>query len=336
MLTDQLRRPLRDLRISVIDRCNFRCRYCMPKEIFGPDFPFLPQDQLLTFDELKRLVQLFVKLGVQKIRITGGEPLLRKDVSKLVFMLRDIDGLKDIAMSTNGVLLPKYARQLKESGLDRVSVSLDSLDDEKFGFMNGRGTKVKTVLNGIKAAQDAGLPVKVNMVVQKGINEQDILPLARYFRKTDCILRFIEYMDVGNVNGWKMDNVVSKKKIFDMINQEMPLEALEPNYRGEVASRFLYKGTNKEIGIISSVTDTFCSNCTRARLSADGKLYTCLFAAKGNDLKAYLRSGVTDSMILERLKNIWSLRRDRYSEERQQLIKDHQGYKKIEMSYIGG
>ncbi|RYM06548.1 GTP 3',8-cyclase MoaA [Sporolactobacillus sp. THM7-7] len=336
MIQDQFHRPLRDIRISVTDRCNFRCRYCMPKEIFGRDYPFLPKKQLLTFEEIQRLARLFVNLGVRKIRITGGEPLLRQDIDHLVGMLHRIDGIHDLAMSTNGVLLPKFAEKLKKAGLNRVSVSLDSLDDQRFGHMNGRGVSVQSVLAGIRSAERADLPVKINMVVQKGVNEQDVIPMARYFRKTDHIIRFIEYMDVGNVNGWNRGQVVSKQEILERINKDMPLETLKPNYPGEVASRFCYKGTNKEIGIISSVTDTFCSMCTRARLSADGRLFTCLFATEGTDLRAPLRSGATDCELLEIIESVWKNRSDRYSEERQALLKKVHERKKIEMSYIGG
>ncbi|MFD2618682.1 GTP 3',8-cyclase MoaA [Terrilactibacillus laevilacticus] len=338
MLDDQLKRPLRDLRISVTDRCNFRCQYCMPKEIFGPEYPFLSKTHLLTFEEIERLTRVFVHLGVQKVRITGGEPLLRRDIHKLVQVLHGIEGLHDIAMSTNGVLLPKYAMNLKEAGLHRVSVSLDSLDNQRFGQINGQGVKVNSVLAGIEAAEKAGLKVKINMVVQKGVNEQDIVPMAKYFKETSHILRFIEYMDVGNVNGWNKSQVISKKEILDRINKELPLEPIAPNYPGEVASRFMYKGTTKEIGIISSVTDTFCSSCTRARLSAEGRLFTCLFATKGTDLRTPLRSGVTDSDLQKIVKQVWERRTDRYSEERQKRLKNipKEGRKKIEMSYIGG
>ncbi|WP_141604660.1 GTP 3',8-cyclase MoaA [Terrilactibacillus laevilacticus] len=338
MLDDQLKRPLRDLRISVTDRCNFRCQYCMPKEIFGPEYPFLSKTHLLTFEEIERLTRVFVDLGVQKVRITGGEPLLRRDIHKLVQVLHGIEGLHDIAMSTNGVLLPKYAMNLKEAGLHRVSVSLDSLDNQRFGQINGQGVKVNSVLAGIEAAEKAGLKVKINMVVQKGVNEQDIVPMAKYFKETSHILRFIEYMDVGNVNGWNKSQVISKKEILDRINKELPLEPIAPNYPGEVASRFMYKGTTKEIGVISSVTDTFCSSCTRARLSAEGRLFTCLFATKGTDLRTPLRSGVTDSDLQKIVKQVWERRTDRYSEERQKRLKNvpKEGRKKIEMSYIGG
>ncbi len=334
-IIDQMKRPLRDLRISVTDKCNFRCRYCMPEEIFGPDYPFLQREQLLSFEEMERLVRIFVSLGVEKIRITGGEPLLRRDLPALIEKIRKIEGVQDIAMTTNGSLLPKFAESLKNAGLDRVTVSLDSLDDERFGRMNGRGYKVKQVLEGIEAAKAAGFPVKVNMVVQKGVNDQDVMPMARYFRGTGHILRFIEFMDVGNSNGWKLDQVLSAREIIDMINREMPLEPVNPNYFGEVASRYRYKGTDEEIGIIASVTQAFCSTCTRARISAEGKLYTCLFATEGHDLRDPLRSGESDDDIMKRIEEIWQLREDHYSEIR---LSQTEGLKrkKVEMYHIGG
>jgi cyclic pyranopterin phosphate synthase len=334
-LLDARSRPLRDLRISVTDKCNFRCRYCMPEEIFGADYPFLPKQKLLTFEELARVVSLFVSLGVEKIRLTGGEPLLRKDLPELVRMINAIEGVRDIALTTNGVLLPKYAKALKEAGLKRVTVSLDSLDDETFGRMNGRGVKVKAVLDGIEAAASCGLPVKINMVVQRGVNDQDILPMARFFRGTGHILRFIEFMDVGNSNGWRLDQVVPSKEIVAMINKEMPLEPVDPNYFGEVASRYRYVGTNEEIGLISSVTQAFCSTCTRARLSAEGKIYTCLFATEGFDLRTPLREGASDEALLSMITKVWQKREDRYSEVR--LANTEQlSRKKVEMYHIGG
>lgn len=336
-LHDKYQRPLKDLRMSVTDRCNFRCRYCMPPEIFGPDYEFLPQDQLLNFDEMFRMARIFAELGVRKIRITGGEPLLRPNLHQFIERLNDIEGIEDIALTTNGVLLSKYAEHLKAAGLRRVTVSLDSLDDERFGFMNGRGVGAQPILDGIQAAERAGLKVKINMVVQRGVNDQDILSMAKYFRETDHILRFIEYMDVGNTNGWRMEKVVSKKEIVDRIHAVMPLEPVEENYKGEVASRYRYKGTDKEIGIISSVTDAFCSTCTRARLSAEGHLYTCLFATKGHDLRMYLRNGASDQEIADTIREIWGLREDRYSEERHEIMKKNsKRNSKIEMSYIGG
>jgi GTP 3',8-cyclase len=331
---DTLKRPLRDLRISVTDKCNFRCTYCMPAEIFGPDYPFLQKEQLLSFEEIEQLAKIFVKdLGVKKIRITGGEPLMRKDLPVLIQKLKQIAGLNDIAMTTNGSLLPKFSNDLKASGLDRVSISLDSLSDEVFGKINGRGISVQTVLDGIEAASNAGLKVKINMVVKRGMNHQEIVPMAKFFRKKGHILRFIEYMDVGNSNKWKLDDVYSKKQIIEEIHRVMPLEPIEPNYIGEVAKRFRYVGSSEEIGVISSVSDAFCSNCNRARLSAEGKLYTCLFGSKGHDLRALVRSDLTDTTTADEVKNIWRGRHDRYSEEREIKATDR---KKVEMHHIGG
>ncbi|MDG5788465.1 GTP 3',8-cyclase MoaA [Evansella sp. AB-P1] len=335
-IQDRLGRPLTDLRISVTDRCNFRCRYCMPPEIFDKDFKFLPRNDVLTLEEIAHLTTLFVKAsGIKKVRITGGEPLLRQNVTHLITLLNEIKGIEDIAMTTNGTLLPKYAKSLKAVGLNRVTISLDCLDDEKFRYINGRNIGVQSVLTGIDSAVEAGLKVKINMVVKRGMNEEDILPMAKYFKDSGIILRFIEYMDVGNTNGWKLDHVVSKKEIFSIINKEMPIEPIEANYEGEVASRFKYKDNNNEIGIISSVTDTFCSTCSRARLSADGKLVTCLFATKGHDLKELIRTGASEDQLVERIKDIWVSRNDRYSEERLQQT-DKKAIRKIEMSHIGG
>lgn len=332
---DQLKRPLRDLRISVTDRCNFRCSYCMPAEIFGPDFAFLPNDKILSFEEIERLVKIFVSFGVKKIRITGGEPLMRRDLPVLVRMIRNIEGVEDIAMTTNGSLLKKYARPLKEAGLDRVSVSLDSLDDERFFAMNGRRGKVKTVLAGIEAAAEAGLYVKVNMVVQKGKNTEDILPMAQYFKEKKHILRFIEYMDVGSSNGWRLDDVVSKKSIVEEVSKIVPVKPIAPNYKGEVATRFAYEDGDGEVGVISSVTDSFCGNCSRARISAEGKMYTCLFATKGTDLRSLLRSDLSDDDVAAQIAAVWENRKDRYSDERtEQTASRRKG--RIEMSHIGG
>lgn len=335
-LLDKRKRPLRDLRISVTDKCNFRCQYCMPAEIFGPDYPFLPQHKLLSFEEITRLARIFVSLGVKKIRITGGEPLMRRDLPALIRMIRQVGGVEDIAMTTNGSLLAKHAEALKAAGLDRVTVSLDSLDDELFGKINGRGFKVADVLNGIAAAEEAGLRIKINMVVQRGVNDGDILPMARFFREKGHILRFIEYMDVGNSNGWKLDQVVPSREIVEMIHQEMPLEPINPNYFGEVASRYRYVGTENEIGLISSVTQAFCSTCTRARLSAEGKMYNCLFASTGIDLREPLRAGKTDEEIREFIRQVWEQRDDRYSEERLHQTPGLKPRDKVEMSHIGG
>ncbi|WLR59429.1 GTP 3',8-cyclase MoaA [Guptibacillus hwajinpoensis] len=334
LLYDQLKRPLRDLRISVTDRCNFRCRYCMPEETFGPDYEFLPKTSLLQFEEITRLARLFVEMGVEKIRLTGGEPLLRRDLDVLIRMLSQIKGLDDIALTTNASLLKKSALKLKQAGLTRVNVSLDAIHDETFGKMNGRGTKIKPVLEGIQAAADAGLQVKINMVVQKGINDHEIVPMASYFRNSGHIVRFIEYMDVGNSNGWKFDHVMNKKDIIDQIGETFPLKPVDAAYFGEVASRYQYEDGSGEIGVISSVSDSFCSSCTRARLSADGALYTCLFASKGTSLRNPLRNGATDEELRTMLTNLWNGRHDRYSDERTEesvLNRD-----KIEMSFIGG
>jgi len=333
---DSLCRPLRDLRISVTDKCNFRCQYCMPAEIFGPDFEFLPQKMLLSFEEMTRLTKIFASLGVEKIRITGGEPLMRKDLPRLIEMINGVEGIRDIAMTTNGSLLAKHAQALKDAGLQRVTVSLDSLDVGRFGQINGRGYEVADILHGIETAAQIGLRVKVNMVVQKGINDQDILPMARYFKEKGHILRFIEFMDVGNTNGWKLDQVVPSREIVEMIHQEMPLEPVDPNYFGEVASRYRYQGTDQEIGFISSVTEAFCSTCTRARLSAEGKLYTCLFASQGEDLRGPMRDGFSDEELIDLIISIWKKRGDRYSEERLKNTKGLKKRKKVEMSHIGG
>ncbi len=332
-LTDTLNRPLRDLRISVTDRCNFRCVYCMPKEIFGPEYAYLHRDQVLTFEEIARLARIFVDHGVRKIRLTGGEPLVRKDLHLLVKMLSEIPGL-DLTLTTNGALLAKQAQALKDSGLKRVSVSLDSLDDDIFKAMNDVDFPVAKVLEGMDTAALVGLePIKVNMVVKRGVNVSSVLPMARYFREKKYILRFIEYMDVGHTNGWRMDDVVSSKEIVNIISAELPLEPADPNYRGEVAERWRYKDGSGEIGVISSVTQAFCRDCNRARLSAEGKLYTCLFAVKGHDLKSLMRSGATDDELSEAIARVWSKRTDRYSELRSE---NTIALPKVEMSHIGG
>ncbi|HFR4146970.1 TPA: GTP 3',8-cyclase MoaA [Bacillus cereus] len=332
---DKLQRPLKDLRISVTDRCNFRCRYCMPEEIFGPDYSFLSNDKILSFDEIERITRIFVSLGVRKLRITGGEPLLRRGLPKLIERLNKIDGVEDIGLTTNGSLLKKFAPDLYKAGLSRVTVSLDSLEEERFFYLNGNRSKVQRVLEGIQAAAEVGMKIKINMVVQKGKNEQDILQMAQYFKENKHILRFIEYMDVGNYNGWDLKEVVSKQEIVDTIHQVMPLERIEANYSGEVATRYRYIGSDEEIGIISSVTDSFCSSCTRARISAEGKLYTCLFASKGNDLRELLRSEHTDEDITDVVRDIWNNREDRYSDKRLTHT-NKKTIPKIEMSHIGG
>lgn len=332
-LTDTLHRPLRDLRISVTDRCNFRCVYCMPKEIFGPDHQFLHRDEILTFEEITRLARIFVDHGVRKIRLTGGEPLVRRDLHLLIGMLAEIPDL-DLTLTTNGALLPKQARALKAAGLKRVTVSLDSLDNKIFKAMNDVDFPVEKVLEGMDAAAEVGLePIKVNMVVKRGLNESSILPMARHFREKGYILRFIEYMDVGHSNGWRMDDVVPAKEIVNLISAEMPLEPVDPNYRGEVAERWRYKDGKGEIGVIASVTQAFCSTCNRARLSAEGSLYTCLFGIKGHDFKSLVRSGATDDEISQLLTRVWGKRTDRYSEIRSE---NTIALPKVEMSHIGG
>lgn len=333
---DKLNRPLRDLRISVTDRCNFRCQYCMPAEIFGPDYAFLPSDKILSFEEIERVVKIFVALGVKKVRITGGEPLLRRDLPTLIERLHQIQGVEDIALTTNGTLLKKYAQALAQAGLSRVSVSLDSLDGQRFAEMNGQRGKVVTVLEGIEKAVEAGLAVKINMVVQKGKNEQDIAEMARFFKEKQHILRFIEYMDVGNSNGWRLDDVVSKKEILTQVQEFSPLQPVEPNYIGEVATRYQYEDGQGEIGVISSVTDSFCSTCSRARISAEGTLYTCLFATTGVNLRELLRSDADDTVITEKIASVWEQRTDRYSDERTEQTIQKRRNTKIEMSHIGG
>jgi len=337
-LTDQLRRPLHDLRVSVTDRCNFRCTYCMPKEVFGREHRFLPHSQLLSFEEIARLGRVFVAHGVEKIRITGGEPLLRKDLSRLVQMLAELrtaaGGELDLALTTNASLLARHAAALARAGLKRVTVSLDALDDEVFRRMNDVDFPVASVLEGIDAAADAGLPVKVNMVVQRGTNEHQILPMARFFRQRGHVLRMIEYMDVGTTNGWRLDQVVPAAQIVERIHAEMPLVALDANYPGEVARRWRYRDGGGEIGVVASVTQAFCRDCTRARLSIEGELYLCLFASQGYDLRSLLRAGASDAQLSTAIARIWSGRSDRYSELRGQ--RQAGAGAKVEMSYIGG
>jgi cyclic pyranopterin phosphate synthase len=330
---DTLGRPLHDLRISVTDRCNFRCVYCMPKEIFGKDYQFLPRAEILTFEEIERLTRIFVSLGVRKIRLTGGEPLVRRDLERLVEKLAKIGDL-DLTLTTNGSLLAQKARALADAGLRRVTVSLDSLDDATFRAMNDVDFPVAKVLAGIDAARAAGLaPIKINMVTKRGVNESSIVPMARYFKGTGMTLRFIEFMDVGSTNGWRLDEVVPAREIVAMIDREMPIEPVQAGYRGEVAARYRYRDGTGEIGVISSVTQPFCADCTRARLSADGSLYTCLFATQGHDLRALLRSGATDDEITNAIAAVWTERTDRYSDLRSE---ETAGLQKIEMSFIGG
>jgi cyclic pyranopterin phosphate synthase len=342
LISDALGRPIHDLRISVTDRCNFRCTYCMPREVFGRDYAFLPRAELLTFEEITRLARQFVEVGVRKIRLTGGEPLLRRDLPRLVAMLAEIDAVDDITLTTNGSLLARQAQALADAGLTRISVSLDSLDEQTFARMNDVGFPVRSVLDGIDAAQAAGLrPIKVNMVVRRGLNEQDVVPMARFFREHGHILRFIEYMDVGHTNGWRLDDVVPAKEIIAAIDAEMPLVAVPATYPGEVANRWAYQDGHGEVGVIASVTQPFCRDCSRARLTADGQLFTCLFASSGHDLRAPLRAGATDDELRAQIATVWGARTDRYSELRSLattrplpvLALDPD---RVEMSRIGG
>lgn len=335
---DSFARPLRDLRVSVTDRCNFRCTYCMPAEIFGANYPFLKASQLMSLPELTRIMRTFVSLGVEKLRLTGGEPLLRADLPDLIHVAKQELGIPDVAVTTNGWLLERMAPQLRTAGLDRLNVSLDSLDNEVFGRMNGRGLKLERVLGGIDAALGLSLPVKLNMVVQRAVNDHEIESMAEWARQRRLTLRFIEFMDVGNHNGWNRDHVVPAKEIVDRLHRHWPLEAVGPKYRGEVAARYRYLDGGGEIGLISSVTEPFCRDCNRARLSADGKIYTCLFTSLGWDILGAARTGAGDQELLEFVRRIWSGRMDRYSDERaeQSSLTAIPSRKKIEMSYIGG
>ncbi|MFN8507185.1 MAG: GTP 3',8-cyclase MoaA [Dehalococcoidia bacterium] len=334
-LLDARQRPLRDLRISVTDRCNFRCTYCMPKELFGPDHAFLQRTELLSYEEITRLARIFVAHGVEKIRLTGGEPLVRRDLHTLIAQLREVPGLKDLTLTTNGSLLRAQARKLKDAGLQRITVSLDSLDDDTFKRMNDVGVPVATVLDGIEAAREAGFgPIKVNAVVERGVNDAGMVDLARHFKGTGIILRFIEFMDVGTTNGWKLDRVVTLREMADRIDAELPIEPAEPNYRGEVAKRWRYRDGSGEIGFISSISQPFCGDCTRARLSPEGELFTCLFAARGHDFRTRLRDGSTDAEIADFLASVWHVRDDRYSEIR--TAETNGSVPRVEMSHIGG
>lgn len=337
---DTFGRPLRDLRISVTDRCNFRCVYCMPKQIFGKDFAFMPHADMLTHEEIARLARIFVGRGVDKIRLTGGEPLLRKNIERLIEMLAEIrtpDGRElDITLTTNGSILARKARSLRSAGLQRITVSLDALDDAVFRAMNDVDFPVGEVLRGIDAAVEAGFePVKLNVVVKKGTNDREILPIARRFKGTPVIPRFIEYMDVGSSNGWKMDEVLPSSDVIRMIDAEMPLESAEPNREGETAERWRYRDAGGEVGVIASVTQAFCRDCNRARLSTDGKLYTCLFATGGHDLRTLVRDSHSDEEVSAALARMWQARDDRYSELRGSAVAEQSG-RKVEMSYIGG
>ena len=341
-IVDTRGRGLHDIRFSVTDRCNFRCVYCMPKEIFGRDYAFMPREELLSFEEITRLAAIAATHGVEKIRLTGGEPLLRKGLPELIAMLSELrtpagDAL-DLAVTTNGSALARLAPALKDAGLKRVTVSLDSLDDATFQAMNDVKFPVEKILQGLEAAHAAGLgPIKVNMVVKKGQNDQDIVSMARHFKDTPFILRFIEYMDVGTTNGWKLGEVVPSAEVIARINAELPLEEIEPNYTGETSQRWRYRDGGGEIGVISSVTQSFCHTCSRARISVDGKLYTCLFASSGHDLRALMREGCSDDELSVVMAQIWRERTDRYSELRSLNTKrPTKGAKKIEMSYIGG
>lgn len=328
---DRLGRGMRDLRISVTDRCNFRCRYCMPAEIFGPGYAFLPKGDLLSFEEIVQVVQATTRMGVGKIRLTGGEPLLRRGVADLVAMISAVEGVRDFAMTTNGILLAHHAEGLALAGLSRVTVSLDALDPVIFGKMNGTGAKVERVITGITTAKAFGLPVKVNAVIQRGVNEGEILPLARWARELDVDLRFIEYMDVGETNGWDMSQVVSGGEILEVLGKEFELIERQAAYRGEVAVNFKHRESDAEVGLIQSVSAPFCRDCQRLRISADGKLFTCLFAEKGHDLRGVLRGGESQVSVEAVLRDIWMGRGDRYSELRGKVA-----MKKAEMSYMGG
>jgi cyclic pyranopterin phosphate synthase len=337
-LLDQLARPLHDVRISVTDRCNFRCGYCMPRSVFGKDYAFLPHASLLSFEEILRLVRVFIAHGIEKVRLTGGEPLLRKDIERLIEMLAPLTTVTgrplDLTLTTNASLLARKAAILKRAGLGRITVSLDALDETSFRAMNDADFPVADVLAGLEAAQEAGFEqIKINMVVQRGVNDHQILPMARHFRGTGHILRFIEFMDVGSSNGWQLSQVVPSAEVRDRIHQHFPLESLEPNYPGEVAQRWRFQDGSGEIGLISSVTQPFCGSCSRARVSTEGRLYTCLFASQGHDLRALLREGASDLQLATAIARVWTEREDRYSELRSSQTA---GLPKIEMSYIGG
>lgn len=342
MPTDLLGRSLRDLRISVTDRCNMRCSYCMPKEFFGPDYAFLERKELLTYEEITRVTRVFVRLGVQKVRITGGEPLLRRELSRLVSRLASVKGIEDLTLTTNGLLLKRHARGLKEAGLHRVTVSLDSLDQEEFASIANVEAPVEEVLSGIREAQRVGLtPVKINAVIRRGINEKAILQLAAFFRGSGCVLRFIEYMDVGNANTWSLEKTVTKREILDVIQSHFPLREIGRRDLRAPAVDYEFIDGKGQVGVIGSVTESFCSSCTRARLTADGKLVTCLFASSGHDLKSLLRKGAGDAEILEAITSIWSRRVDRYSDLRWEQLASSESYRpkdheKIEMITLGG
>jgi cyclic pyranopterin phosphate synthase len=336
-MLDRLERPLRDLRVSVTDRCNLRCSYCMPREVFGADFPFLAREQLLTFEEITQVVRAMAAQGVTKVRLTGGEPLLRRDLERLVEMLASVPGISDLALTTNGLLLARSARRLRDAGLDRVTVSLDALDEATLRLMSDAPVSPELILEGIEAATQAGLaPVKVNMVVRRGRNDHCVLDMAARFRRRPEIVRFIEFMDVGSTNGWRRDEVVPAGEMLELIASRWPVEPLAPVQPGEVATRYRYRDGGGEIGIIGSVTQPFCGDCSRARLSAEGQLFTCLFARRGHDLRALLRGGAGSIELEQRLRDIWTARGDRYSAERARSQSPSDESPKIEMSYIGG
>lgn len=336
-ITDKLGRPIRDLRLSVTDRCNFRCDYCMPKEIFGDDFVFLPKDELLTFDEMVRIAQVYTQLDVKKIRITGGEPLLRRDLDKLIYQLNQLEGVEDIGLTTNGLLLKKHGQKLYDAGLRRINVSLDAIDDAVFQAINNRNIKASTILQQIDYAVAIGFQVKVNVVVQKGVNDDQIVPMVQYFKDKDVQIRFIEFMDVGNDNGWDFSKVVSKDEMLEMIEQNFDIEPVAPKYYGEVAKYYQHKDNKAQFGLITSVSQSFCSTCTRARLSSDGKFYGCLFSTvDGFNVKSFMRNGATDNELFEQFKALWNIRDDRYSDERTEQTVANRKRKKINMNYIGG
>ncbi|MBO1198102.1 GTP 3',8-cyclase MoaA [Staphylococcus simiae] len=336
-IKDKLGRPIRDLRLSVTDRCNFRCDYCMPKEIFGDDYVFLPKDELLTFDEMVRISKVYARLGVKKIRITGGEPLLRRNLDQLIAQLVQIEGIEDIGLTTNGLLLKKHGQKLYNAGLRRINVSLDAIDNEVFKALNNRNIKATTILEQIDYAVSIGFDVKVNVVVQKGVNDDQIIPMLEYFKHKDIEIRFIEFMDVGNDNGWDFSKVVSKDDMLSMIEQHFEVAPVEPKYFGEVAKYYRHQDNGVKFGLITSVSQSFCSTCTRARLSSDGKFYGCLFATvDGFNVKEFMRSGVTDEELLEQFKALWQVRDDRYSDERTEQTVANRRRKKINMNYIGG
>ncbi|MGZ9849730.1 GTP 3',8-cyclase MoaA [Macrococcus psychrotolerans] len=333
-ITDKLGRPIRDLRISVTDRCNFRCTYCMPKEIFGDDYVFLPKDELLSFEELTRIAKVYAQLGVKKVRITGGEPLLRRDLPDLIREIQAIEGIEDIGLTTNGLLLKKHGQALYDAGLRRINVSLDALD-ETFEAVNGRGISADQILEQIDHAVSIGLQVKVNMVIQKGMNDHQMIPMVKYFKDKKITLRFIEFMDVGNDNGWNFDKVITKQEMITHISEHFNIKHEPPKYFGEVAKYYVHDNGAK-LGFITSVSESFCSTCTRTRLSSDGKIFGCLFATDGYDLKEFIRSGATDQELKDKLIALWSVRQDRYSDERTAETVRQRKKKKINMNYIGG